>query len=41
MLKKTIILLLLLAPILSCGKKSDPIYQENSQLIKLKVSTKN
>ena len=37
MLKKIIIILFLLTPILSCGKKSDPVYQEKSGLIKMKV----
>ncbi len=37
MTKKIIIILFLLIPIFSCGKKSDPIYQENSGLIKIKV----
>ena len=37
MLKKIIIILFLLIPILSCGKKSDPVYQEKSGLIKMKV----
>ena len=37
MLKKLIIILILLIPIFSCGKKSDPIYQEKSGLIKTKV----
>ena len=35
--KKIIIILFLLVTILSCGKKSDPVYQENSGLIKIKV----
>ena len=37
MLKKIIIILFLLTPILSCGKKCDPVYQEKSGLIKMKV----
>ncbi len=37
MLKKIIIVSILLIPILSCGKKSDPKYQEKSSLIKMKV----
>ncbi len=37
MLKKIIIILFLLTSIFSCGKKSDPVYQENSGLIKMKV----
>ena len=37
MLKKIIIILFLLVPILSCGKKSDPVYQQKSSLIKMKV----
>ena len=37
MLKKIIIILLLCVPLFSCGKKSDPVYQEKSGLIKIKV----
>ena len=37
MLKNIIIILFLSILILSCGKKSDPIYQEKSSLIKMKV----
>ncbi len=37
MLKKIIIILLLSVPLISCGKKSDPVYQEKSGLIKIKV----
>ncbi len=37
MLKKIIIILIFLIPIFSCGKKSDPVYQENTGLIKMKV----
>ena len=37
MLKKIIIVLFLFIPIFSCGKKSDPVYQEKSGLIKIKV----
>tara|TARA_B100000003_G_scaffold140858_1_gene126520 strand:+ start:507 stop:647 length:141 start_codon:yes stop_codon:yes gene_type:complete len=37
MIKKIIIIIVILIPILSCGKKSDPIYQEKSGLIKMKV----
>ena len=37
MLKKIIIILFLLISILSCGKKGDPVYQEKSGLIKMKV----
>ena len=37
MLKKIIIILFLFIPIFSCGKKSDPVYQEKSSLIKMKV----
>ncbi len=37
MLKKIIIILFLFTSVLSCGKKSDPIYQEKSGLIKMKV----
>jgi|TARA_B100000035_G_scaffold132831_1_gene112863 hypothetical protein len=35
--KKILIILFLLATIVSCGKKSDPIYQEKTGLIKIKV----
>ena len=37
MLKKLIVLLFLFIPIFSCGKKSDPIYEKKSGLIKMKV----
>tara|TARA_B100002052_G_scaffold254801_1_gene244589 strand:+ start:148 stop:279 length:132 start_codon:yes stop_codon:yes gene_type:complete len=37
MCKKLIILLFLFIPIFSCGKKSDPIYEKKSGLIKMKV----
>ena len=37
MLKKTIIILFLLMPLFSCGKKSDPVYEKKSGLIKMKV----
>ena len=37
MTKKIIIILFFLIPIFSCGKKSDPVYQEKSGLIKMKV----
>ena len=37
MLKKIIIILLFCVPLLSCGKKGDPVYQEKSGLIKIKV----
>ncbi len=37
MFKKIIIILFIFVPILSCGKKSDPVYQEKSGLIKTKV----
>ena len=37
MLKKIIIILFIFIPFLSCGKKSDPVYQEKSSLIKMKV----
>tara|TARA_B100001250_G_scaffold334175_1_gene300026 strand:- start:53 stop:193 length:141 start_codon:yes stop_codon:yes gene_type:complete len=37
MFKKIIIFLFLLIPIISCGKKDDPVYQEKSGLIKMKV----
>ena len=37
MLKKIIIILFLFIPIFSCGKKSDPVYQGKSGLIKIKV----
>tara|TARA_B100001741_G_C16520775_1_gene584622 strand:- start:721 stop:852 length:132 start_codon:yes stop_codon:yes gene_type:complete len=37
MLRKIIIILILLIPIFSCGKKSDPVYDKKSGLIKMKV----
>ena len=37
MLKKILIILFLLIPILCCGKKSEPVYQEKSGLIKIKL----
>ena len=37
MIKKYIIILFLLIPIFSCGKKSDPVYDKKSGLIKMKV----
>ena len=37
MLKKIIIILFIFIPIFSCGKKSDPVYQEKSGLIKIEV----
>ena len=37
MLKKIIIILFLSNPNFPCGKKSDPIYQEKSGLIKMKI----
>ena len=37
MLKKIIIILFVLIPLLSCGKKSDPVYEKKSGLIKMKV----
>ena len=37
MLKKFIFILFLTVSIFSCGKKSDPVYQEKSGLIKMKV----
>ena len=37
MLKKIIIILFLLIPIIACGKKGDPVYQQKSGLIKMKV----
>tara|TARA_B100000427_G_scaffold24407_1_gene18106 strand:+ start:630 stop:770 length:141 start_codon:yes stop_codon:yes gene_type:complete len=37
MLKKIIIILFIFIPIFSCGKKGDPVYQEKSGLIKIKV----
>mgnify|MGYP001292199693 CR=1 len=37
MLKKLFIILFLLIPIFSCGKKSDPVYEKKSGLIKMKV----
>ena len=37
MLKKIIVILFILIPILSCGKKSEPVYEKKSGLIKMKV----
>ena len=37
MLKKIIFILFIFIPIFSCGKKSDPIYQEKSGLIKTEL----
>tara|TARA_B100000614_G_C14183228_1_gene342243 strand:- start:173 stop:313 length:141 start_codon:yes stop_codon:yes gene_type:complete len=37
MLKKIIIILFVFITVISCGKKSDPVYQEKSGLIKIKV----
>ena len=37
MLKKVIIVICIFIPILSCGKKSDPVYEKKSGLIKMKV----
>ncbi len=37
MLKKVIIVIFIFIPILSCGKKSDPVYEKKSGLIKMKV----
>ena len=37
MIKKIIIILFLFFLIISCGKKSDPVYQEKSGLIKIKL----
>ncbi len=37
MIKKIIIILFLFVPILSCGKKSDPVYQKETGLIKMKL----
>ena len=37
MLKKVIIVIFIFIPILSCGKKSDPVYDKKSGLIKMKV----
>ncbi len=37
MLKKIIIILFVFITVTSCGKKSDPVYQEKSGLIKIKV----
>ena len=37
MLRKLFIILFLLIPIFSCGKKSDPVYEKKSGLIKMKV----
>jgi len=35
--KKILIILFLLITVISCGKKSDPVYQKKSGLIKIKV----
>ena len=40
MTKKIFIILFLFIAILSCGKKSDPIYQEKSALNKIKLYEK-
>ena len=37
MLKKIIIILFVFIPLLSCGQKSDPVYEKKSGLIKMKV----
>jgi len=37
MLKKIIIILFVFITVISCRKKSDPVYQEKSGLIKIKV----
>ena len=37
MLKKIIIIIFILIPVFSCGKKSDPVYEKKSGLIKMKV----
>ena len=37
MLKKVIIVIFIFIQILSCGKKSDPVYEKKSGLIKMKV----
>ena len=37
MLKKIIVILFILIPTLSCGKKSEPVYEKKSGLIKMKV----
>jgi len=37
MVKKIFIILFLLISAFSCGKKDDPVYQEKSRLIKMKV----
>jgi len=37
MTKKILIILFLLIVVISCGKKSDPVYQKKSGLIKIKV----
>ena len=36
-LKEILLLIILIAFTFSCGKKSDPVYQEKSSLIKMKV----
>tara|TARA_Y100001970_G_scaffold243711_1_gene309210 strand:- start:3800 stop:3940 length:141 start_codon:yes stop_codon:yes gene_type:complete len=37
MYKKIIITIFMLIPIFSCGKKDDPVYQQKTGLIKMKV----
>ena len=37
MIKKILLVIILIAFTFSCGKKSDPVYQEKSSLIKMKV----
>ena len=38
MFKKIIIILFLVVPIISCGKKSDPVYQEKTGLNNWKIN---
>ena len=38
MLKKIIIITILLMPIFSCGKKTDPVYQKNTGLNNWKIN---
>ncbi len=38
MYKKIVLILILLIPIISCGKKSEPIYQEKTGLNNWKIN---
>ena len=41
MFKKIIIILFLLIPIISCGKKGDPVYQDKTGLNNWKINGSN